>query len=273
MARKPSSPSTEALIATHGLTRAFDRRVVVDHVDLEVRKGEIFALIGPNGAGKSTLIKMLTTMLPPTSGTAAIMGHDIVTDAQGVRRVIGYVPQLLSADGALTARENLMLSARLYAVPRAERKARIDEALKMVRLTDAADRAAQHYSGGMLRSLEIAQSTLHRPGLLIMDEPTVGLDPMARQTVWQHIRDLRQDYGTTILLTTHLMEEAGALSDRIGILHKGRLEKVGTPHELTAEIGPTATLDDVFVRIAGEDAEAGDARATGQARRSAQRRG
>ncbi len=273
MARHPPAKPAEPVIEIHGLTRLFDKRIVVDHVDLEVHTGEIFALIGPNGAGKSTLIKMLTTMLPPSSGAASVLGHDIVKDAEGVRRVIGYVPQLLSADGALTARENLMLSARLYAIPRDERKQRIEEALTMVKLGDAADRAAQHFSGGMLRSLEIAQSTLHRPALLIMDEPSVGLDPMARQTVWQHIRELRDRYGTTILLTTHLMEEAGALSDRIGVLHKGRLEEVGTAHELIAKIGPKATLDDVFVSIAGEDAQAGDAGTTSRTRRSAARHG
>ncbi|MCX5495346.1 ATP-binding cassette domain-containing protein [Kaistia dalseonensis] len=245
-------------VRTRGLTKAFDGHVVVDHVDLEVRDGEIFGLIGPNGAGKSTLIKMLTTLLPPTSGEATVAGCDLLREARLVRARIGYVPQLLSADGALTGRENLLLSARLYLLPRKERAERIAEALAMTGLEGAADRPAQNYSGGMLRRLEIAQSTLHRPRLLIMDEPTVGLDPVARNAIWDHVRDLRTRFGTTILITTHVMEEVEALCDRVGILHHGRLEKVGTPAALKAEIGPDATLDDVFAQIAGTDIEMGD---------------
>jgi ABC-2 type transport system ATP-binding protein len=245
------------LIETNGLTKTFDGRTVVDHVDLLVRGREIFGLIGPNGAGKSTLIKMLTTLLPPTSGDAKIAGYDIRREPRAVRRHIGYVPQLLSADGALTGYENLLLSARLYLIPRAEREQRIREALEMTELTSAANRPAQHYSGGMLRRLEIAQSTLHRPAVLIMDEPTVGLDPVARNAVWDHVRDLRERYGTTILLTTHVMEEADALCDRVGILHQGHLERIGTPAELKAAVGPDATLDDVFVQVAGRDIDNG----------------
>ncbi|MEJ0097670.1 MAG: ATP-binding cassette domain-containing protein [Bauldia sp.] len=246
------------VIETRGLTKAYDKHVVVDHVDLRVRPREIFGLIGPNGAGKSTLIKMLATLLPPTSGEARVAGCDLRTEAKRVRARIGYVPQLLSADGALTGYENLLLSARLYLIPRSERAARIREALEMTELTGSADRLAEHYSGGMLRRLEIAQSTLHRPALLIMDEPTVGLDPVARTAVWNHVRDLRDRFGTTILITTHVMEEVEALCDRVGILHRGRLEKVGTADELKAEIGPAATLDDVFTRIVGADGDPGD---------------
>ena len=256
-------------VETRGLSKSFDARVVVDHVDLQVREREIFGLIGPNGAGKSTLIKMLTTLLPPTSGTGRVAGYDLTREPKAVRAHIGYVPQLLSADGALTGYENLLLSARLYLIPREERAQRIQDALKLTGLDASADRLAQQYSGGMLRRLEIAQSTLHRPAVLIMDEPTVGLDPVARDIVWDHIRELRDRYGTTILITTHMMEEAGALCDRLGILHKGRLEKVGTPAELMAEIGPRATLDDVFARVVGSDAETGgDSRNVSQERRS-----
>lgn len=263
-----STAAQNPIIETKALTKAFEGHVAVDHVDLEVR--EIFGLIGPNGAGKSTLVKMLTTLLPPSEGDASVAGRDLRREAHRVRAHIGYVPQLLSADGALTGYENLLLSARLYLIPRRERAARIAEALAMTRLEDAVDRLAQHYSGGMLRRLEIAQSTLHQPDLLMMDEPTVGLDPMAREVVWEHVHELRQRLGTTILITTHLMEEVEALCDRVGMLHRGRLEKVGIPAELTGEIGPQATLDDVFVRIVGQDVEAaadyGDVR---QARRSA----
>jgi ABC-2 type transport system ATP-binding protein len=258
------------VIETKGLSKSFDGRMVVDHVDLKVRDREILGLIGPNGAGKSTLIKMLTTLLPPTSGKGLVAGYDLIREPKAVRAHIGYVPQLLSADGALTGYENLLLSARLYLIPRVERAQRIQEALAMTGLATSADRLAQHYSGGMLRRLEIAQSTMHRPAVLIMDEPTVGLDPVARNTVWNHVRDLRDRFGTTILLTTHVMEEAGALCDRLGILHRGKLEKVGTPVELKAEIGPNATLDDVFARVVGNDSEAqGDYENVREARRGA----
>jgi len=274
MTNAADGPAGPLQIETRGLAKVFDGRTVVDHVDLAVRSGEIFGLIGPNGAGKSTLIKMLTTLLPPSAGEARVAGYDLRTRPQAVRARIGYVPQLLSADGALTGYENLLLSARLYLIPRAERLPRIREALAMTGLEAAADRLAQHYSGGMLRRLEIAQSTLHRPALLIMDEPTVGLDPVARDMVWDHVRDLRRRYGTTILITTHVMEEADALCDRVGILHGGRLEKVGTPAALKAEIGPDATLDDVFAAIAGHDKETeGDLHDVRLARRSAAEHG
>ena len=256
MPRDHAPPDKTLLIATKGLTRAFDRRIVVDHVNLRVHRGEIFALIGPNGAGKSTLIKMLTTLLTPTAGDASIAGADLRRDPGKVRSRIGYVPQLPSADGALTARENLILSARLYLIPPAERDDRINDALARTRLVDHADRPAQTLSGGMMRNLEIACSTLHHPALLIMDEPTTGLDPVARDAVWRHIRDLRDRYGTSILITTHVMDEAQALAGRIGIMHDGKLERVGTPDDLRRELGPNATLDDVFAHVAGEDLSA-----------------
>jgi len=258
------------VVATTALTKAYGGRIVVDRVNLKVRKGSMFGLIGPNGAGKSTIIKMLATLLPPTGGSAQVAGCDLETQAPEIRARIGYVPQLLSADGALTGFENLLLSARLYLVPDADRLPRIREALARAQLTDAADRPAQTYSGGMLRRLEIAQSTLHRPQLLIMDEPTVGLDPVARATVWAHVRDLRDRFGTSVLLTTHAMDEADVLCDEIGVLHKGRLEASGTPSDLKKRIGPAATLDDVFARIAGMDIEtAGRSGDTREARRSA----
>ncbi len=263
-------PKTKLLIETKQLSKSFAGRLVVDQVDLRVRAGEIFGLIGPNGAGKSTLIKMLTTLLPPTSGDAFIAGLDLRRQSRNVRATIGYVPQLVSADGALTGYENLLLSARLYLIPRKERAARVREALEMTGLAEAADRLAQHYSGGMLRRLEIAQSTLHRPRLLVMDELTVGLDPVARDIVWDHVRDLRARFGTTILVTTHVMQEVDALCDRVGILHRGKLVESGTPAELKASIGPDATLDNVFAAVAGQDAAtSGDYRDIRRTRRSA----
>jgi ABC-2 type transport system ATP-binding protein len=248
-------PQVRLLIKTSELTKSFGEHVAVKAVNLEVREREIYTLIGPNGAGKSTLIKMLTSLLPPTSGGATVVGCDLRLEPQKIRSRIGYVPQLLSADGSLTGYENLLLSARLYLIPRQEREKRIEEALEMTQLRAVAHRLAQTYSGGMLRRLEIAQSTMHRPALLIMDEPTVGLDPVARKTVWDHVRELRERYGTTILLTTHAMDEADVLSDRVGIMHDGRLERIGTPHELKAKLGRKATLDDVFASIAGSDIE------------------
>lgn len=259
-----------SIIETTALTKRFGDFTAVDRVYLKVRAGEIFGLIGPNGAGKSTLIKMLTTLLAPSSGRATIAGFDLAEHPQMVRARIGYVPQLLSADRALTGYENLLLSARLYLIPRAERRTRIVASLKMMGLEDAAAKLVEGYSGGMIRRLEIAQSMIHEPAVLFMDEPTVGLDPVARQTVWDHVRQLRDRLGTTILLTTHVMDEADELCDRIGLLHDGRLEKVGTPAELKAAIGPDATLDDVFARITGAEIESGGSyRAAREARRSA----
>jgi len=237
------------MIRTEGLTKRFGDFTAAADITFTVARGEIFGLIGANGAGKSTLVKMLTTLLPPSAGTATVAGFDIVRQAAEVRRHIGYVPQLLSADGSLTGYENMLLSARLYATPRRERELRIREALEALGLSDAADRLVQHYSGGMIRRLEIAQSMLHRPALLFMDEPTVGLDPLARDAVWEHTRDLRQTHGMTLLITTHYLDEADQLCDRIAIMRQGRIAAIGTPAALKATVGPTATLDDVLSRL------------------------
>lgn len=261
-------------IQTVDLTRRFGDLIAVDRVSMAVSAGETLGLIGSNGAGKSTLIKMLTTLLPPSAGQAWVAGADIVREAAEVRRHIGYVPQLLSADGALTGYENMLLSARLYALPRRERASRIAEALAAVDLTDAAGRLVQHYSGGMIRRLEIAQSMLHRPAVLFMDEPTVGLDPVARRTVWDQVRALRAAYGTTMLVTTHHMDEAEALCDRVAILHRGQLTAIGTPAELKASLGPGATLDAVFAHFTGTELEPAEGyRDVRRARRSVHEHG
>jgi ABC-2 type transport system ATP-binding protein len=258
-----------AVVETHGLTRRFAEVTAVDAVSVIIEPGEIFGLIGPNGAGKSTLIKMLTTMLPPSAGSAVVAGFDLATQAAEVRRRIGYVPQLLSADGELTGYENLLLSARLYLIPRAERKQRIAEALAMMGLTEVRDRLVRHYSGGMIRRLEIAQSTLHRPAIVFMDEPTEGLDPVGRHTVWNHVRDLRARLAAAIIVTTHYMDEAEVLCDRIALIDRGRIRAVGTPAALKAEAGANATLDEAFEKLTGAGAEGGDYRDVRQSRRAA----
>ncbi len=199
------------MLETRDLTRKFGNFTAVDSLNISIPQGEIFALLGPNGAGKTTTIKMLTTLLPPTSGDATINGFSITHQASQVRAHIGYVPQMISVDGTLTGYENLLLFAKLYGLPRSERKKRIEESLEFMGLADAARKPAHDYSGGMIRRLEIAQSMMHRPPLLFLDEPTVGLDPIARNLVWQHIIELQKQFGTTILLTTHLMEEADQL--------------------------------------------------------------
>ncbi len=263
-----------SVLETQGLTRRFGSLVAVDNFTVQVKGGEMFGLVGPNGAGKSTVIKMLTTLLPPTSGNASIAGHDVLHHAPDVRRVIGYVPQLLSADGSLTGYENLLIFAKLYNLPRDERKKRVQEALDFMGLAEVADNLAHNYSGGMIRRLEIAQSMLHRPKVLFLDEPTVGLDPIARTTVWEHIEKLRDNYGTTILLTTHYMEEADALCTRVAVMHLGKVVAIGTPAALKESVGPNATLNDVFVHYAGYELESGGSfRDVSRTRRIAQRLG
>jgi ABC-2 type transport system ATP-binding protein len=267
----------QAAIDTRDLRREFGTVTAVDALSLAIAPGEMFGLLGPNGAGKTTTIKMLITLLPPTSGTATVAGHDIIGDPRLVRRSIGYVPQLLSSDGALSARENLDISGRLYHIPGAERRERIEEALRFTGLTDVAGNLVRTFSGGMVRRLEIAQAMLHAPPVLFLDEPTVGLDPTARHAVWGHIRTLRERDGTTILLTTHYMDEAAELCERVGIMHLGKLVALGTPVSLGAEVGPGANLDDVFTHFTGSDLEAGPGGGTyrdlARTRRTARRLG
>ncbi|HZU18534.1 MAG TPA: ATP-binding cassette domain-containing protein [Candidatus Dormibacteraeota bacterium] len=267
--------SFEHIVVTRSLTRRFHDLVAVNEVSLAVAPGEIFGLLGPNGAGKTTLIKILTTLLPPTSGTALVAGFDVQRDPDQVRRVIGYVPQMISVDGDLTGYENLQVFARLYEVPRPQRRQRIEEALRTMELVEAGHKLVREYSGGMIRRLEIAEAVLHQPILLFLDEPTVGLDPIARETVWEHVEQLRTDHGTTILLTTHYMDEAEQLCDRVAVMHLGRIAAIGTPEELKASLRrPDATLDDVFEHYAGGAIEAGGTfREAVRARRTLRRLG
>jgi ABC-2 type transport system ATP-binding protein len=270
------SGATPAIDAA-GLLRRFGEVTAVDGIDLQVAAGEVFGLLGPNGAGKTTTIKMLITILPPTAGSARVAGHDVIREPAAVRRAIGYVPQLLSADGALTGRENLDLSARLYHLPGPLRRERIEDALGRMDLEEAADRLVRTYSGGMIRRLELAQAMLHDPVVLFLDEPTVGLDPVARTAVWEHVRRMRtdaSDTATTVVLTTHYMEEADALCDRVAVMHRGRIVAVGTPAELKAQVGPAATLDDVFLHLTGSGIEPGGTyRDVARTRRTARRMG
>ena len=260
------------ILETIQLSRAFGDIAAVDSVSFAVAPGEVFGLLGPNGAGKSTTIKMLTTLLPPTSGSALVAGFEVTARPRDVRRRIGYVPQLVSADGGLTAWENLVLSARLYRIPRAERGERIRAALEFMGLAGAADQLVKTYSGGMIRRLELAQAMLHRPTVLFLDEPTIGLDPLARRAVWERLQELRAQWGTTVLITTHDMEEADVLCDDLALMHQGRLAARGTPAELKARLGPEATLDDVFAQVAGGTIEAGGSyRDVSRARRVARR--
>lgn len=263
------------VLETQSLTRRFGNLTAVNEMTISVERGEVFGLLGPNGAGKTTALKMLVTLLPPTSGSASVSKFDVVRNAASVRRLIGYVPQALSADGSLTGYENLLLFAKLYDIPAAERKSRIRDALTLVGLSDAADKLVRQYSGGMIRRLEIAQSTLHRPALLFLDEPTVGLDPLARKAVWEHINRLRADHDTTIFLTTHYMEEADSLCSRLAIMHLGKVVVVDTPSRLKASIGNEhATMGDVFIHYAGDTLESGGSyRDLARERRTARRLG
>jgi ABC-2 type transport system ATP-binding protein len=245
-------------LVAESLTRCFGRFTAVDHISFTVDAAEVYGILGPNGAGKTTTIKMLTTLLPITSGSATVAGYDVRRQPAQVRASIGYVPQMISADPQVTGYDNLRVFARLYQVPRADRGRRIEEALEFMGLREFATTPVKFYSGGMIRRLEIAQALLHRPPILFMDEPTVGLDPMARDAVWTQIERLRREHRTSIVLTTHYMEEADRLCDRLAILHRGRIVATGPPSTLKADLGtPDASLEDVFAHFAGEELEAG----------------
>ena len=245
-------------IDVFNLTHYYDSIPAVDRISFQVSEGTVFGLLGPNGAGKSTTIKMLTTLLPPTSGTATVSGFDIVQNPASVRQNIGYVPQLLSADGDLSGFENLLLSGKLYGLPAQRRDKRIHEVLDFMGLKGSADQLVNQYSGGMIRRLEIAQALLHLPKVLFLDEPTLGLDPSARQLLWHRIQVLRKQYGTTILITTHDMEEANLLCDIVAFMHVGHIVKMDSPDNLKATLGPKATLNDVFMQYTGTSIKEGD---------------
>jgi ABC-2 type transport system ATP-binding protein len=230
--------SAPAVVTVEHLTKVFEGKMkAVDDVSFTIREGEILGLLGPNGAGKSTTIKMLTTVLKPTSGKAEIGGYDIMKHQTEVRRIVGVVPQEYTADEDMTGRGNVLLCADLYGIPRSVSEPRTLELLKLVELDSAANRKVSTYSGGMRRRLELACGLINRPKLLFLDEPTLGLDVQTRSAVWEYIRKLKVDYGMTLLMTTHYLEEAGALCDTIAIMDQGRIVKVGSPDELKESLG------------------------------------
>ncbi len=260
-------------VAVTALTKDYGEMRALDGLSFEVGRGEIFALLGPNGAGKSTALRILVTLALPTSGGVRVFGRDAIADPRHVRQMLGYLPQQLSVDGALTGRENVWLFAGLYDIPWSERRARVEATLGLLGLNDAADRLTSTYSGGMVRRLELAQALVHRPRLLVLDEPTVGLDPVARGDFWQRILELRERDGTTVLLSTHYMEEAEQFAGRVALLHRGRLRALDTPRALESRLGEGKNLEDVFRTFSSDDGETDpggwrDVRAT---RRSVQR--
>jgi ABC-2 type transport system ATP-binding protein len=230
-------------IEAEGLVRAFKDVRAVDGIDLTVEPGEIYGFLGPNGAGKSTTVHMLTTLLPPTAGTARVAGFDIIKQGPQVRSAIGAALQEAALDPLLTGRDHMRLQTALHGIPRQERARRGDELLERVGLTLAADRRVRTYSGGMKRRLDLALALVHGPRLLFLDEPTTGLDPQSRNALWQEVGRLAKEEGVTVFLTTQYLEEADILADRVGIIDHGHIVAEGTPAALKAEIGrPTVEV-------------------------------
>ena len=231
------------------LTKCFDDFCAVDALTFNVNHGEMFGLLGPNGAGKSTLIRMLTTLVPPSSGTARIQGFDIVLQANQVRKCIGVIPQAMTSDLDLSARENMGIFAKLYGIPRERRRRVIGELLEAVDLQAWADKPVKMFSGGMRRRLEIARGLVHEPKIFFLDEPTTGLDPVSRSAVWQMLRQLKSQRDLTILLTTHYMDEADKLCDRIAIVDHGKLVALDSPMKLKASIPGQNILEVSFAQV------------------------
>ena len=236
-----------AAIEVRGLTKRFGDFTAVDGISFNVAEGEIFGMLGPNGAGKSTLIRMLTTLIPPSGGTALVAGADVLTQANEVRRAIGVIPQAMTSDLELTATENLSIYAKLYGVPREKRKRLIGELLEAVELTQWADKPVKNLSGGMRRRVEIARGLVHEPRIFFLDEPTTGLDPVSRTAVWEMLRKIKAERDLTVLLTTHYMDEADKLCDRIAIVDHGKLMTLDSPMRLKAAVSGQITVEASFV--------------------------
>jgi ABC-2 type transport system ATP-binding protein len=254
------------------LVRHFGEVKAVRGVNIQVEEGEIFGFLGPNGAGKSTTVRILVTLLPPTSGTGTVLGHDVVGERTTVRRLIGVALQEAGLDPKQTGRELLTLQGKLYGLRGQVLATQVGEVTELVGLTDAIDRRIQTYSGGMKRRIDLASALLHRPRVLFLDEPTTGLDPLSRALIWDRIRELRSRYGTTVFLTTQYLEEADELADRVAIIDQGRIVRQGTPAALKAEVG--ADVIDVAVderetgaaRVAIEEMQASGALPKGELR-------
>ncbi len=235
--------STGAAVDVKSISKKFGALLAVDNVSFTVQSGEIFGLLGPNGAGKSTLIRMLTTLVPPTSGTAMVAGYDIIRDPNAVRSNIGVIPQNLTSDPELTCAENIGIHARLFGITGAPRRKRTEELLEAVGLSDRANALASTLSGGMRRRLEIARGLVHNPQILFLDEPTTGLDPVSRISVWEMITHLRVQEGRTLFLTTHYMDEADRLCDRLAIVDKGKVVAMDTPVSLKSSVPGASRIE------------------------------
>jgi ABC-2 type transport system ATP-binding protein len=240
----------DTIIEVHNLVKKFGDLTAVDDVSFDVKKAEIFGFLGPNGAGKSTTIKMLTTLLDPTSGTISLNGVDPTKDSNAVRSSFGIVFQDPSLDDELTAWENLEFHGVLYGVPKKLRRDRMTELLKFVELWDRKDNLVKEFSGGMKRRLEVARGLLHHPKVLFLDEPTLGLDPQTRNHIWSYLQNLNKTEGITVFFTTHYMEEADRIAQRIAVIDHGAIIAIGTPAELKARTG-TASLEDAFLKLTG----------------------
>ena len=241
----------DAAIIVENLTRRFETLTAVDGISFTVESGELFALLGPNGAGKTTIINMLITLLPLSSGKAWVAGFDVSREKDAVRRHIGIVFQEPALDKDLTGRENLDFHGMMYGLSRAEREQRITEVLELVELTERANVLVQNYSGGMKRRLEIARGLIHRPSVLFLDEPTLGLDAQTRRRIWEYIRRMNREEGVTIILTTHYMEEADYLSGRVAIIDRGKIVAMGTPSGLKDVLGGDVITLEVDGAVAG----------------------
>jgi len=244
------------MIKVENLAKHFGSTKAVDGISLDIKEGELFGLLGPNGAGKTTTVRMIATLISQTAGTIEVNGFSLPKQATIVRNFIGYVPQALSSDGSLTGYENLLIFAKLVGLRKKEREQKINDLIKLMGIENFSKKLVKEYSGGMVRKLEIAQALLHYPKVLLLDEPTIGLDPIARRSVWEVLETLKKNYDVTTLLTTHYMEEAEVLCNRLAIMDHGHIIAVGSPQELMAKTN-TSNLEEAFIAFTGYGVEEG----------------
>ncbi len=259
------------MIKIDNLSKHFGPTKAVDGISFDIKEGELFGLLGPNGAGKTTTIRMIATLIPQTSGTIEVNGYSVPKQSEIVRNFIGYVPQALSSDGSLTGYENLLIFAKLVGLNKKEREEKIKELASLMGMENVLNKLVRDYSGGMVRKLEIAQSLLHYPKILLLDEPTIGLDPIARRSVWEILEKLKENYDVTTLMSTHYMEEAEMLCDRLAIMDRGHIVAIGSPNELM-EKTETNSLEQAFIALTGHEVEeGGNFRELRKVRRTARR--